>query len=314
MKTILVTGGCGFIGSAFLNHMLVKYPDYKFINIDKLDYCARQKNVANKDNYTFIQADICDSYLVLKILNQYKISHVVHFAAYSHVDNSFDNSIDFTVNNVLGTHHLLESCRIWGRISKFIHVSTDEIYGEVPQGESFETALLKPTNPYAATKAAAEMLVQAYQKSFNMPIIITRGNNVYGERQYPEKLIPKFTMQILNNQPVTIHGAGNTVRNFIHCHDVANAFDVILEKGVVGEIYNIGSKDEYSVNEIAEMVSLILDVPLSAKTVEDRAFNDVRYSVNIDKLTALGWKQEITFAKGLVSTVSWYKENINYFN
>jgi len=314
-KVILVTGGCGFIGSAFLNHMLVKYVGYetKFVNLDRLDYCAREKNVSKMDNYIFIKGDICDSYLVLKILNQYNCTHVLHFAAYSHVDNSFDNSVEFTINNVVGTHKLLEACRIWGRIEKFIHVSTDEVYGEISEGTNKETAILKPTNPYAATKAAAEMLVLSYQKSFGIPIIITRGNNVYGERQYPEKVIPKFIMCLLNGEPLPIQGSGQNMRNFIHCRDVARAFEYILLNGVVEEVYNIGSMDEYSVRDIAELLSGLMNVVGTVKYVEDRKFNDIRYSVDITKLQALGWKQEIDFIDGLKETILWYRNNKNYF-
>jgi len=225
MKNVLVTGGCGFIGSAFLNYMLSldKYKSCRFVNLDKLDYCGREKNVEQKDNYIFIKGDICDGYLLLKLLNQYNIDTVIHMAAYSHVDNSFDNSIEFTKNNILGTHQLLEACRIWGNINKIVHVSTDEVYGDMPTGTSNEMSILSPTNPYAASKAAAEMLVLSYQKSFGLPIIITRGNNVYGPRQYPEKLIPKFIKNILSKKPCPIHGSGTSVRNFIHCNDVAKA-------------------------------------------------------------------------------------------
>jgi len=310
---ILVTGGCGFIGSAFLNYMMPKYPTYKFVNLDKLDYCARQKNVDIHPNYYFIKGDICDSYLILKILNQHNITHIFHFAAYSHVDNSFDNSLDFTTNNVVGTHHLLESSRIWGKLTKFIHVSTDEVFGEISEGDACETTLLKPTNPYAATKAAAEMLVQAYHKSFKLPVIITRGNNVYGERQYPEKVIPKFINQILAKEQITIHGSGDSRRNFIHCLDVARAFNIILHNGKIGEIYNIGSSDEFSVIEIAQKLTKMMNSTTELKYVEDRLFNDIRYSVNIDKLLSLGWKQEIDFDTGLRQTIDWYSKNNVYY-
>lgn len=314
-KNILVTGGCGFIGSAFLNYMLPKYRATKFVNLDRLDYCAREKNIKWKyDNYIFIQGDICDGYLVLKILNQHNITHVIHFAAYSHVDNSFDNSVEFTINNVVGTHRILEACRIWNRIEKIIHVSTDEVYGEIEEGTNMETAILKPTNPYAATKAAAEMIVQSYQKSFKMPIIITRGNNVYGKRQFPEKLIPKFITCLLNQDRLPIHGNGLNKRNFIHCDDVARAFEVILLKGMIGEIYNIGSQDEFSVLEIAEILKREIDKDAYLSYVEDRAFNDIRYSVDISKLAQLGWKQEISWERGILSTIKWYREHLEYFN
>jgi len=308
-KNVLVTGGCGFIGSAFLNHMLIKYPTTKFVNLDRLDYCAKEENVETRDNYVFVKGDICDGYLVLKLLNQHNITHVVHFAAYSHVDNSFDNSVEFTINNVVGTHKILEACRIWGRIEKIVHVSTDEVYGEIETGTNMETAILKPTNPYAATKAAAEMIVQSYQKSFKMPIIITRGNNVYGERQYPEKLIPKFITCLLEGKDLPIHGNGQNKRNFIHCRDVARAFEIILLGGEIGEIYNIGSKDEFSVLEIATILKGEMGIDSHLKYVQDRAFNDVRYSVDISKLVELGWCQEITWEDGIKETIKWYSSN-----
>lgn len=314
MKNILVTGGCGFIGSAFLNHMLPKYPNLKFINLDKLDYCAREKNVSYQDNYTFVKGNIGDSLLVLTLLNQYNIDTVVHFAAYSHVDNSFNNSVKFTENNVVGTHKLLEACRVWNRITKFIHVSTDEVYEEIEDGIFHEKAILSPTNPYAASKAAAEMVVLSYQKSFKMPIIITRGNNVYGPRQYPEKLIPKFILNMLSEEPCPIHGSGENIRNFIHCDDVARAFETILVKGKIGEVYNIGSSTEFSVNQIAEQLQRIIR-PKKAqfKKVQDRAFNDIRYAIDVSKLKELGWKPTISWEQGLKKTVEWYSKNSDWF-
>lgn len=315
MKNILVTGGCGFIGSAFLNYMLPQYPNQRFVNLDKLDYCARQKNVTPRNNYIFVKGDICDSLQVLTILNQYNIDTVVHFAAYSHVDNSFNNSVKFTENNVVGTHILLEACRVWNRIKKFIHVSTDEVYGEIENGTFHEQAILSPTNPYAASKAAAEMIVLSYKKSFKMPIIITRGNNVYGPRQYPEKLIPKFTLNLLHEEPCPIHGSGENVRNFIHCDDVARAFETILIKGKIGEIYNIGSDDEYSVNQVAQQLQKIIR-PAKAhfQKVTDRLFNDTRYSIDVTKLKELGWTQQISWKNGLRSTIEWYADNSDWFN
>jgi len=317
MKNVLVTGGCGFIGSAFLNYMLPKYPEVRFINLDKLDYCAREKNVMTRDNYVFEKGDICDSLKVITVLNQYNIDTVVHFAAYSHVDNSFNNSVNFTVNNVVGTHKLLEACRVWNRITKFIHVSTDEVYGEIEHGGTFQekNAILSPTNPYAASKAAAEMIVNGYKKSFKMPIIITRGNNVYGPRQYPEKLIPKFILNMFNGEPCPIHGSGVNVRNFIHCEDVARAFETILLKGRVGHVYNIGSDDEYSVMQVAEHLQRIIR-PRTAQfiKVEDRPFNDIRYAIDVTKLKDLGWTQEIEWEKGLKNTVEWYADNSDWFN
>lgn len=315
-KTVLVTGGCGFIGSNFLNYMLEKYPFWTFINLDKLDYCAREKNVVhrNSDNYHFVKGDIGDGYLVLKILNQYSVDTVVHFAAYSHVDNSFDNSVEFTKNNVVGTHQLLEACRMWGRLERFIHVSTDEVYGEIESGECHEETILAPTNPYAASKAGAEMLVNSYIKSYNFPAIITRGNNVYGPRQYPEKLIPKFILSALKNEPWTVHGEGESIRNFIYVDDVARAFETIILKGVIGEVYNVGTSTERSVLEICEMLKRKMDTSSEVVFVKDRAFNDIRYAIVSDKLLMLGWYEGVDIDKGMNMTIKWYMENSEYFS
>lgn len=313
--SILVTGGCGFIGSNFLNYATAKYPLTRFINLDKLDYCARESNVVNRDNYTFIKGDILDGYLLLKILNQYKIKTVIHFAAYSHVDNSFDNSIEFTKNNVMGTHQLLESCRIWGNLYKFIHISTDEVYGDVHKDMYMEeTALLLPTNPYAASKAAAEMLVNSYKKSYNLPVIITRSNNIYGPNQYPEKVIPKFIKQNIDGVPYTIQN-GDAKRSFLYVDDLVNAIDLIMEKGVIGEIYNIGSDDEISIIELCRYINTSMKSNNIMIQIADRPFNDTRYGIDSSKIQALGWRQQVNFINGLNRTVSWYRKAFsnNYF-
>jgi len=319
-KNVLITGGCGFIGSNFVNYMVEKYPKTHFINLDKLDYCATTKNnepIQNLKNYKFVKGDILDEYLVLRLLNEHNIDAVIHFAAQSHVDNSFGNSIAFTQNNVLGTHKLLESSRIYGHLKRFIHISTDEVYGEVHEGESHEHSTLDPTNPYAASKAAAEFMVKSYHYSFKLPIIITRGNNVYGPRQYPEKVIPKFLKLLESDQKCTIHGNGKNVRNFIHVLDTAKAVETILLKGEIGEIYNIGGRTELSVLEVATLLVHRLKpsdpVDKWLIYVEDRHFNDVRYSVSTDKLKSLGWSQTIDFQEGFEETVQWYLERPDHF-
>ena len=225
-KNILVTGGCGFIASNFLNYMIQKYPNINFINIDALYYCADISNITkenrNKNNYKFIKGNIQNKEFIDYILKTNNIDTIIHFAAQSHVDNSFSNPIQYTKDNILGTHNLLESVREYGKINKFIHVSTDEVYGETILDSDIknENSILNPTNPYSATKASAEMLVNSYRYSYNLPIIITRGNNVYGPRQYPEKLIPKFIKLLKENKPVTIHGDGSSLRAFIYIEDV----------------------------------------------------------------------------------------------
>jgi dTDP-glucose 4,6-dehydratase len=322
-KCVLITGGCGFIASNFLMYMVPKYPDINFINIDKIDYCSTLKGVKyleNYRNYWLYPTNISNASFIEYILNHHEVDSVIHFAAQSHVDNSFGNSICFTEDNVLGTHYLLETVRKYGKVQKFIHVSTDEVYGEVNMTEtSSEKSLLNPTNPYAASKAAAEFIAKSYYKSYNIPIIITRGNNVYGPGQYPEKLIPKFILQLLNNKKMTIHGSGKTIRNFIYVEDVARAFEAILFKGVISEIYNIGTDNEHSVMDIANLLhsKITTDKELSKciQNVDDRLFNDFRYCVDSSRLNDLDWKPITSFEVGLEKTIDWYKnlDIENYF-
>jgi dTDP-glucose 4,6-dehydratase len=312
-KVVLITGACGFIASNVLNYLCNKYDGITFINVDRLDYCSSLKNINVKNtNYHFYKCDIRNSDMIQYILKLHKVDTIIHFAAQTHVDNSFGNSIQFTQDNVLGTHTLLECSKEYGKIQRFIHVSTDEVYGEVELDgdECYETTILKPTNPYAATKASAEHLVFSYYHSFKLPIIITRGNNVYGPRQYPEKLIPKCITSIKEGKPFTIHGEGKTVRNFIHVDDVSSAVESILFKGIIGEIYNIGSKNEFNVMEIVKKIVKVMkgsdSVEPYIQYVEDRLFNDLRYSVSNTKLIQLGWNEKIDFENGLQSTIEWY--------
>ena len=314
-KAVLVTGGCGFIASNFLYYMVNKYPNIVFINVDKVDYCSTANglpSLKSLQNYYFYQTNIANASFIEHILNHHNVDSVIHFAAQSHVDNSFGNSITFTVDNVLGTHHLLETVRKYGRVKRFIHVSTDEVYGEVAIDEtSTEKSLLEPTNPYAASKAAAEFIVKSYNKSYGIPIIITRGNNVYGPGQYPEKLIPKFLMQLIAGKKMTIHGSGANIRNYIYVLDVARAFETILFNGKERQIYNIGTDNEYSVIDIAtrlhKLLSLDTDLEEHVQYVEDRPFNDFRYCIDSNNLHELGWKPETNFEIGLQQTIEWYK-------
>ena len=313
LRNMLVTGGCGFIGANFVNQFVRDHPEVHVYNLDKMDYCANERSieVADAANYHFVRGDIGNTDLVMHLFNTYDIDTVVNFAAQSHVDNSFGNSMTFTKNNVLGTHNLLECARVYNKIEKFIHVSTDEVYGEVEQSQQ-EHATLNPTNPYAATKAAAEFIVKSYTMSFGLPCIITRGNNVYGPYQYPEKVIPRFAMLLCAGKKMTIQGSGNNTRTFIHASDVASAFATIVEKGILGEIYNIGCRDAHSVREIAERACGLLAPgrPLDEMItyVPDRDFNDQRYDIDSDKLKALGWEQKVDFDEGFKRTIEWYKK------
>jgi dTDP-glucose 4,6-dehydratase len=294
---ILVTGGCGFIGSNFINYILKKDKTIKIFNIDCLNYCANEKNIVNHHNYKFIKGNITSKDLVLHILNEYSIDAIIHFAAQSHVDNSFDNSLQYTTDNVMGTHVLLQASKEYGKIKKFLHFSTDEVYGEVDLEHPgcHEKSLLNPTNPYAATKAAAEFLVRSYYHSFKLPVVIVRCNNVYGPNQYPEKLIPKFIKLLKEGKKLTIHGKGDTRRNFIWAEDVAIATELIFNRGVLNEVYNIGTTQEFSVMDVAKLLidKLTDDKILEnhIEFVEDRPFNDFRYSVDTPLLKSLGWEE-----------------------
>lgn len=329
MKNFLITGALGFIGSNFVNYMSLKYSHARFIVLDKKDYCSSIENI-NKQclhNTEIIIGDIANKELVLYLLKKFEIDTVIHFAAQSHVDNSFFNSIDFTVNNVLGTHMLLEASRIYNdethKIEKFIHVSTDEVYGQVIDNEArIESSVLDPTNPYAASKAAAEFFVKSYYYSYKFPIIISRGNNVYGPNQYPEKVIAKFICKLIQNEKLTIQGNGLSLRNFIHVDDVNTAFETILLKGEIGQIYNISSdhKNEYSIKDLAKMLIKLFHPDINVDDenelnnyityVEDRKFNDARYFISSDKLYKLGWKPEKTnFIDNLKELIEWYRIN-----
>ena len=318
IENLFVTGGAGFIGSNFINEFGKKYPKINIINFDALYYCADENNVdeeiRNRSNYKFIEGNL-QSYDLLKyIFKEHKITHIIHFAAQSHVQNSFSDSLKYTADNVLGTHNLLEINRLHNpHLLKFIHVSTDEVYGESKpiKDELYKTenSILCPTNPYAATKSNAELLAQSYSHSFNLPIVITRGNNVYGPNQYPEKLIPKFIKLLNENKKVTIQGDGSCLRSFLHVSDTVKAFEVILDKGRIGEIYNIGCDDnmEYSVLDVAKKLIKIVkkteDFDQWIEYIPDRPFNDKRYYISNEKLKNLGWEIRVSFNEGIKNLV-----------
>jgi dTDP-glucose 4,6-dehydratase len=318
MSRLLITGGCGFIGSNFINYIFKQKPDITIVNIDAMYYCADENNITeevrNSGRYHLVKGNLCSLDLLNHVLPVYDIDSVIHFAAQSHVDNSFTNSLKYTHDNVLGTHTLLEACRIWGKIKRFIHVSTDEIYGESSAEDEAhqkktEKSVFMPTNPYAGSKAAAELIVNSYKESFKMPIIITRGNNVYGPNQYPEKLIPRFIKLLKEDKKLTIQGDGSNIRAFLHTEDVVRAFEIIFEKGIIGEIYNIGSDEhtEYTVMQIAQiLIKLVKNTDKYEdyiEFVEDRPFNDKRYYISNDKIKKLGWNIEKDFIEGLTELI-----------
>lgn len=319
-KNILITGGAGFIASHVVLLLVRKYPQYKIVNMDRLDYCSCIENldvIKDFKNYKFVQGNICSPDIVNYVLKIEEIDTIMHFAAQTHVDNSFGNSFQFTQNNIMGTHVLLESAKIHN-IKRFIHVSTDEVYGEQgdEQDAMDEEQVLEPTNPYAATKAGAEFLAKSYQRSFNMPMIITRGNNVYGPHQYPEKLIPKFINQLSRGRKVTLHGTGENKRNFLYVEDVARAFEIILFKGKLGRIYNIGGSSERQNIDVAkDLIKLFGKTNTSdfIQFVPDRMFNDFRYHINSERLHELGWRELVDWDTGIKRTWEWYVANSNRF-
>ncbi|XP_004244296.2 trifunctional UDP-glucose 4,6-dehydratase/UDP-4-keto-6-deoxy-D-glucose 3,5-epimerase/UDP-4-keto-L-rhamnose-reductase RHM1 [Solanum lycopersicum] len=320
-KNILITGAAGFIASHVANRLVRSYPDYNIVVLDKLDYCSNLKNLSpsrSSPNFKFVKGDIGSADLVNYLLITENIDTIMHFAAQTHVDNSFGNSFEFTKNNIYGTHVLLEACKVTGQIRRFIHVSTDEVYGETDEDAvvgNHEASQLLPTNPYSATKAGAEMLVMAYARSYGLPVITTRGNNVYGPNQFPEKLIPKFILLALNGKPLPIHGDGSNVRSYLYCEDVAEAFEVVLHRGDVGHVYNIGTKKERRVIDVAKDISNLFnkDPDTSIQFVENRPFNDQRYFLDDQKLKNLGWSEKTTWEEGLKKTMEWYVNNPDWW-
>eukprot|EP00897_Mesotaenium_endlicherianum_P003914 jgi/Mesen1/3550/ME000199S02701 len=320
-RSILITGAAGFIASHVANRLVRKYPQYKFVVLDKLDYCSNLKNLdpcRHAPNFKFVKGDIASADLVNYLLLTEGIDTIMHFAAQTHVDNSFGNSFEFTKNNIYGTHVLLEACKVSGSIRRFIHVSTDEVYGETEASAiigNHEASQLLPTNPYSATKAGAEMLVMAYGQSYNIPFITTRGNNVYGPNQFPEKLIPKFLLLAMQGQPLPIHGDGGNVRSYLYCEDVAEAFECVLHKGVVGNVYNIGTTRERRVIDVAQDICKLLGVDAGKliKYVENRPFNDQRYYLDDAKLKGLGWEERTGWEEGLKKTMDWYKTHVDWW-
>lgn len=307
---ILITGGLGFIGSNFIRHILEKYNDYRVINLDKQTYAGNPdnlKDIENNPNYSYIKGDICDPTIVDKVMQ--KADHVVHFAAESHVDRSIEDASTFVRTNVLGTFTLLESARKY-HVSRFIHISTDEVYGSREKGSFKEKDRLTPSSPYSSSKAGSDLLAQSYYLTHKLPVIITRCTNNFGPYQYPEKLIPLFITNLMKNKKVPVYGTGKNVRDWIYVLDHCKAVDFVLHNGVPGEIYNIGGGAERSNIEITKKIIDLLGADESLiDYVTDRPGHDFRYSLNCTKLHKLGWASESGFNEALESTVKWYVEN-----
>jgi len=334
-KTILVTGGCGAIGSVVLNTLMPLYPDTKFVNLDALTYAGNENHInpSLNNNYLFVKGDICNYDIVAYVLTTYQPNIILHLAAETHVDNSFGNSFQFTKTNVVGTHTMLECARQYrddgGLLELFMHMSTDEVYGSVDQHctqPCDEWSLLLPSNPYSASKCGAEMIAHAYRKSFKLPVIIVRCNNAISQYQYPEKLIPKTIQRILQGKKVPVHGKGMSLRTFIDAADIARALDIIINRGTIGKVYNIGSDEEYTVLEVIETILRLMkpDEKLEnwIEFVPDRAFQDYRYWIDNKVLKELGWTQQITFEQAIQKVISttmaanvfvlWNKNNVEH--
>ncbi len=312
MTILLVTGGAGFIGSCFVRHELKKHPDYKIINLDALTYCGNIENlndVKDNPNYTFVHGNICDRKLVRELVAESDC--IVNFAAESHVDNSIKHPEIFVETNVQGTLNLLQAGKELG-VERYLQVSTDEVYGTLGKtGYFYETTPLAPNSPYSASKASADMLVRAYRETYGLPTLNTRCSNNYGPYQYPEKLIPFFISQLLKGEKVPVYGDGLNVRDWLYVYDHCEAIDVVLHKGKIGEVYNIGGHNEKTNMEITHLILEAMGKDESSiKYVKDRLGHDRRYAISNDKITAeLGWKPSITFEEGIKLTINWYLNN-----
>jgi dTDP-glucose 4,6-dehydratase len=314
MKNVLVTGGAGFIGSNFIRYFLAAHPGIHIVNFDKLTYAGNLENLADISSdprYTFVRGDICDVSAVGAVFRKYNIETVVHFAAESHVDRSILGAGIFIQTNVLGTQVLLDAAKGAG-VEKFLHVSTDEVYGSLgPTGKFTEATPLHPNSPYSASKAGSDLLALAYQHTFGLPVVVTRCSNNYGPYQFPEKLIPLMIANALDGKPLPVYGAGLNVRDWLYVEDHCTAIDVVLQKGVVGDVYNIGGNNEWKNIDIVKLLLGMLKKPESLISfVKDRPGHDLRYAIDSGKIARqLGWSPSVTFEEGISRTIGWYLAN-----
>ncbi|MCH7321034.1 dTDP-glucose 4,6-dehydratase [Solibacillus sp. MA9] len=315
MKKLLVTGGAGFIGGNFIHYLLEHYPHYKIYNLDALTYAGdltKHSAIEPMENYHFIEADITDFQEIMQLFEKERFDFVIHFAAESHVDRSIRDPGIFVQTNVLGTQVLLEAAKNVG-ITKFVHVSTDEVYGELdfdPTTFFTEETPLKPNSPYSASKASSDFLVQAFHHTYGLPINITRCSNNYGPYHFPEKLIPLTISRVLNNEKVPVYGDGQNIRDWLHVFDHCAAIDLVLHEGVDGEVYNIGGHNERTNLQVVKTIIQALGKSEELiGFVEDRLGHDKRYAIDPSKLEQLGWKPKFTFESGIDQTIKWYVEN-----
>ncbi len=310
MQSILVTGGAGFIGSNFVRYMIQKHPDYRIIVLDALTYAGNRENLADLEKdprYLFYHGNICDEKVVDNLMSN--VDAVVNFAAETHVDRSIHEAGAFIETDIRGTFVLLEAAKKHG-IERFLHISTDEVYGSIESGSFKETDPLMPNSPYSASKAGGDLLVRSYFKTYGLPVLITRSSNNYGPYQYPEKLIPLFVTNAIDNKPLPLYGDGKNVRDWIYVEDNCAAIDLVLHQGKIGEVYNIGAGNEKENIYITNFILDHLKKPKSLiKHVTDRPGHDRRYSVDTRKIRALGWQPQWSLEEGLKHTIDWYVEN-----
>ncbi len=315
-KILLVTGGAGFIGSNFILYMFNKYPEVKIINLDLLTYAGNPENlkdIADNPNYTFVKGDIADSGIVNRVVPG--VDYIVNFAAESHVDRSIEDPLIFIKTNVMGTQVLLDAARKHG-VERYLQVSTDEVYGSLgPTGYFTEETPLAPNSPYSASKAGADMLVRAYHETYGLPVLITRCSNNYGPYQFPEKLIPFFIKRLLNGQNVPVYGDGLNVRDWLYVEDHCAAIDMVLQKGRIGEVYNIGGNNEKTNIEITKLILQGLGKPETMiEYVKDRLGHDRRYAIDSGKIQSeLGWRPATSFEDGIEMTIKWYLYNRDWW-
>lgn len=332
MKTILITGGAGFIGSHVVRRFVKKYPDYKIINLDKLTYAgnlANLKDIEKEPNYEFVKADIVDAEGMKAVFSKYSIDGVIHLAAESHVDRSISNPMEFIFTNIVGTVNLLNAARLSWKDNpdekRFYHISTDEVYGSLGEtGLFYETTAYDPRSPYSASKASSDHLVRAYYHTYGLPVVISNCSNNYGSFQFPEKLIPLSINNIRNNKPIPIYGKGENIRDWLFVEDHASAIDLIFHEGRPGETYNIGGNNEWANISLIRELCRIMDRKLKRHAgtseklitfVKDRAGHDLRYAIDSSKLQKeLGWRPSLQFEEGLEKTVDWYLANEEWMN
>jgi dTDP-glucose 4,6-dehydratase len=311
MVEVLVTGGAGFIGSNFVRYALRQHPDWRVTTLDKLTYAGRRENlhdVIDSPRHAFVHGDIADAPLSGPLVEQSEI--VVHFAAETHVDRSIMSAGDFIRTDVEGTFVLLEAARRAPKLRRFVQISTDEVYGSVPVGASLETDELKPRNPYAASKAGADRLAYSYWATYDVPVIITRASNNYGPYQFPEKMLPLFVTNAIDDIPVPLYGDGKNVRDWLHVEDHCRGVDLLIDTGTNGEVYNIGGGNDVPNIEMTHRILEALGKPASLITpVADRPGHDRRYCLDTSKLQRLGWTPAVPFAGGVRATVDWYRAN-----